>query len=82
MSLIAHNGKLVSVKQGLDVSANQIELNNTETFQLEEDTTNEKWTFRTNKNKYWKLENGSGVQSSGEFKYFDSYLLLNNPTAV
>ena len=52
--------------KGIDVSANQTELADTETFQLEEDTTNEKWTFRTNKNKYWKLENGNGLQAVGE----------------
>jgi hypothetical protein len=70
VSLIAHNGKLVSTKQGLDVSANQIELANTETFQLEQDLSNEKWAFRTNANKYWKLENNNGIQSTGDLKYF------------
>lgn len=68
VSLIAHNGKLVSTKQGLDVSANQVELANTETFQLEQDPSNEKWAFRTNANKYWKLENNHGIQSTGELK--------------
>lgn len=68
VSLVAHNGKLVSVKQGLDVSANQIELADTETFQLEEDSVNEKWTFRTNSNKYWKLENNNGIQATADFK--------------
>ena len=68
VSLIGHNGKLVSVKQGLDVAANQIELADTETFQLEEESSNEKWTFRSNINKYWKLENGNGIQSTGESK--------------
>jgi len=68
VALIAHNGKLASVKQGLDVSANQVELNDTETFQLEEDTVNEKWALRTNSNKYWKLESGNGVQSTGKSK--------------
>jgi hypothetical protein len=49
----AFNGRLVSVKQGLDVSANQVELAHTETFQLEEDPLNQKWLIRTNTNKYW-----------------------------
>lgn len=70
VSLLAHNGKLVSVKQGLDVSANQVEVGDSETFQLEEDNMHEKWCFRTNKNKYWKLENNFGLQSTGESKYF------------
>lgn len=52
----------------MDVASNQIELADTETFQLEEECLNEKWTFRTNTNKYWKLESGNGIQSSGETK--------------
>ena len=64
VALIAHNGKLASVKQGLDVSANQVEINDTETFQLEEDESREKWMVRTNTNKYWKLESGNGVQAT------------------
>lgn len=65
IALIANNGKLASVKQGLDVSANQIEINDTETFQLEEDESNTRWNLRTNSNKYWKLENNHGIQSTG-----------------
>ena len=68
VSLVAHNGKLVSVKQGLDVSANQVDVADSETFQLEEDSMNEKWSFRTNKNKYWKLDSNNGIQSTGESK--------------
>jgi hypothetical protein len=59
--------KFIQIK-GLDVAANQIELADTETFQLEEECSNEKWSFRTNTNKYWKLESGNGIQSSGETK--------------
>ena len=73
VALIAHNGKLASVKQGLDVSANQVEINDTETFQLEEDAVNEKWTIRTNANKYWRLEMGNGIQSTGITKYFGEH---------
>lgn len=76
VSLVAHNGKLVSTKQGLDVSANQIELANTETFQLEQDASNEKWAFRTNANKYWKLESNNGIQSTGELKYQSSFTTI------
>ncbi len=50
------------------MAANQIELADTETFQLEEENSNEKWTLRTNTNKYWKLESGNGIQSTGECK--------------
>ena len=68
IALIAHNGKLASVKQGLDVSANQVEINDTETFQLEENSTNEKWTIRTSSNKYWFLDACNGIQSIGHAK--------------
>jgi hypothetical protein len=78
VSLIGHNGKLVSIKQSLDVSANQIELADSETFQLEEDPINEKWTFRTNKNKYWRLENANGLQAVGESVYVSVYLIILN----
>ena len=66
----AFNGKLVSVKQGLDVSANQVELGNTETFQLEEEPSNSKWTLRTNNNKYWKLPENqtASIQSTSDVK--------------
>jgi hypothetical protein len=66
----AFNGRLVSVRQGLDVSANQCELSNTETFQLEEEPLAQKWTIRTNTNKYWSVSShppgaiGSIVQQS------------------
>jgi fascin 1 len=60
VSLLAFNGKLVSVKQGVDVSANQFDLSDNEIFQLEEDSSKECWNIRTNKNNYWKLESNSG----------------------
>jgi hypothetical protein len=55
--------------KGIDVSANQIERGDTETFQLEEDDVGEKWKIRTNTNKYWKLETGSSIQATGDGKY-------------
>ena len=40
---------------------------------------NEKWTLRTNTNKYWKLEASNGIQSTGDSKYniITSILLCN-----
>lgn len=52
--------------KGIDVSANQIERSDTETFQLEEDEATEKWKLRTNANKYWELKNGNGIQATGD----------------
>jgi len=64
----AHNGKMVSIRQGIDVSANQdtaiSEWGDKETFQLESDKGN-KWRVRTSDNKYWSLETASGIQAIG-----------------
>lgn len=86
IALIAHNGKLASVKQGLDVSANQVEINDTETFQLEENSTNEKWTIRTSSNKYWFLDACNGIQSIGhandESSLFDIYWIKSGHVVI
>ncbi len=67
ITLIGHNGKYVSVKQGIDISANQTECNDTEKFQLDNDVlSNDKWLFRAHTNKYWKLELNNGIQASGD----------------
>jgi hypothetical protein len=75
VSLVGHNGKFVSVKQSLDVSANQVELADSETFQLEEDLASQNWTFKTNKNMYWRLENANGLQAVAESVYVLDILL-------
>eukprot|EP00918_Siedleckia_nematoides_P086198 GHVU01189753.1.p1 GENE.GHVU01189753.1~~GHVU01189753.1.p1 ORF type:complete len:511 (+),score=69.79 GHVU01189753.1:237-1769(+) len=63
----AHNGKVVSIKQGVDLSANQDneELTDREIFQLEYDKKNDGWRFRTVDNKFWCLEQASGIQGVG-----------------
>lgn len=65
-SFTAHNGKNVSTRQGVDVSANQDELTGKETFQLEFDQTSRHWYIRTNQGKYWSLEAASGIQACSE----------------
>jgi len=67
---VAHNSKKVSIKQGVDLSANQDEddLTDRETFQLEFDKQSEKWRLRTADNKYWALEAASGIQGVGNDK--------------
>lgn len=62
----SYNGKYVSVKQGVDVSANQEsgeqnKLGDTEIFQLEYNKPSDTWAFRTCKNNCWLQETG-GVQ--------------------
>lgn len=66
--LVAPNGKLVSIKQGVDLSANQRERDHSSIFQLEYDEQLEVYHIRTSNNKYWKLE-GSGVQATAEKRY-------------
>ena len=63
--LIAPNGKLVSTKQGVDLSANQSEKDNSSIFQLEYDCDLELYHVRTYNNKYWMLE-GHGVQATAD----------------
>ncbi|XP_076472853.1 fascin-2-like [Babylonia areolata] len=58
--LIACNGKKASIKQGVDVSANQEEESDKEIFQMEFDPPSGKWAFRTVDNKYWSLEDSQG----------------------
>ena len=57
--LIAPNGKLVSTKQGIDLSANQIEQDESSTFQIEYDEDFRGYHLRSYNNKYWKLEGGA-----------------------
>lgn len=62
----AHNGKMVSIKQGVDPTANQEdEVTDRETFQLEFDRKAEQWRIRTADNKYWSVEAASGIQAVG-----------------
>ncbi|KAK9888195.1 hypothetical protein WA026_000464 [Henosepilachna vigintioctopunctata] len=71
----ALNNRFVSVKQGVDVTANQEEISDHETFLLEYEWNSEKWHIRTMQDKYWKLEAGGGIQAVGDkrstFTLFD-----------
>jgi len=62
--LAASNNKYVSVKQGVDVTANQEEISNDESFQLEFDQDSQKWFMRTMQDKYFSLQSGGGIQAS------------------
>lgn len=51
---------------GVDVTANQDETSDHETFQLEFDWTTRRWYVRTMQDRYWTLETGGGIQAAGD----------------
>ncbi|KAJ7984668.1 hypothetical protein DPEC_G00357140 [Dallia pectoralis] len=62
--LMAANGKYVSIRQGVSISANQEEETDMETFQMEIDKESRKCLFRTNEGKYWTLVAHGGIQTT------------------
>jgi len=59
----AANSRYVSIKQGVDVTANQEEISDHETFQLEAGPGAGQWYIRTMQDKYFSTGPGGGVQA-------------------
>lgn len=72
----AMNTKYVSVKQGVDVTANQDEIGDNETFQMEFDWHAHRWALRTTQDRYWCLSAGGGVQATGNRRTADALFEL------
>ena len=48
----------------MDVTANQDEISDDETFQLEFEPSTKRWYMRTMKDKYFTLQAGGGIQAN------------------
>lgn len=70
------NLRYVSVKQGVDVTANQDEVAENETFQLEYDWSAHRWALRTTQDRYWCLSAGGGIQATGNRRCADALFEL------
>lgn len=70
------NGKYVSVKQGVDVTANQDEISDHETFQLEFHEPSKSWHIRTMQDKYWSLDSTGGIQANASKSSSNSLFTL------
>ena len=57
---------------GVDVTANQEEISDHETFQMEFDQNSKRWYMRTMQDKYFTLQGGGGIQAS-ETKRYDTF---------
>lgn len=63
------NNRYVSVKQGIDLSANQADITcNHETFELEYESRNEVWNIRSKEGNYWAPGAASTIQASSRDK--------------
>lgn len=74
--IAAMNLRYVSVKQGVDVTANQDEIGENETFQLEFDWSAHRWALRTTQDRYWALSTGGGIQATGNRRCADALFEL------
>ncbi|KAJ1129145.1 hypothetical protein NDU88_007516 [Pleurodeles waltl] len=61
---VASNGRFVSIRQGINVSANQDEETDLETFQMQVEKESRKCMFYTSAGNYWCLVTHGGIQST------------------
>ena len=61
---------------GVDVTANQEEISDHETFQMEFDQQSKRWYMRTMQDKYFTLQGGGGIQASETKRLLYSSIFL------
>lgn len=67
IKMTSWQGKKVSVRSGVEVTANQVDTTDSEMFQIEIGSGG-KWALRTHKNKFWYLAEGGAILSDSETK--------------
>ena len=67
---------------GVDVTANQEEISDHETFQLEYDDMSKRWYMRTMQDKYLTLHPGGGIQANEVRRYCFCYFRLNRGCVI
>jgi fascin 1/2 len=76
LKLTAWNGKKVSVRSGIEVSANQSTSEDGESFQIEINKVTRKWSFRTFKDVFWKCNDDATVHGSAEKRDDNSWFTI------
>jgi len=76
LKMTAWNHKKVSVRAGIEVSANQSSSEDSESFQIEINKVTRKWSFRTFKDVFWKCNDDGTIHGSAEQRDDNSWFTI------